>query len=230
MKDIIQFLRELSVNNNREWFNANKERYKAVERKVDEIAGALIERIGTFDPDVRGLTPKDCTYRIYRDVRFSRDKSPYKTHIGIFISRGGKKSGYSGYYFHIAGDGAQWFDGHMFAAGDYCHEPSALRIIREDIEGGPEFREIIDKAAAEGLVLDKDLAMKRCPKGFDPSSPYADLLMYKAYCLVQPVSEGEMRQPLDKILALWTQRAQKAKPFLDFINRAIDFSRGGHLD
>lgn len=226
MKDIVKFLRDLSANNNREWFNANKARYNEIQDKVNSLAEALIERISEFDPTIRGLTAKDCTYRIYRDVRFSADKSPYKTHIGIFITRGGKKSGFAGYYFHIAGDGAQWFDGHMFGAGDYCHMPEELRIIREDIESGPEFAEIMEQAGKDGFRLDEDLALKRVPRGFDAAGPYSHFLKYKAYCLVRSIPESEMELPIEKIPALWAERARKARPFLDFLNRAIAFSRG----
>lgn len=226
MKEIVKFLRDLSANNNREWFNANKSRYIEIQEKVNLLTEGLIKRISEFDPSIRGLGVKDCTYRIYRDVRFSADKRPYKTHIGIFITRGGKKSGYAGYYFHIAGDGAQWFDGHMFGAGDYCHEPGELRVIREDIESGPEFAGIMDAAAEAGLHLDEDLALKRVPRGFDADGPYSHLLKYKAYCLIQPIPESEMSLPMDKIEALWAERARKARPFIDFINRAIAFSRG----
>lgn len=204
----------------------NKPRYKQIEARVMELTTSLIQRIAAFDPSITGLTPKDCTYRIYRDVRFSADKRPYKTHIGIFITRGGKKSGYAGYYFHIAGDGAQWFDSHFFAAGDYCHQPAELKVIREDIDSGPEFESIIRQAEKDGLRLDESLALKRVPRGFEQDSPYAPLLKYKAYCLVAPVSEEEMTHPADEILALWAERARRAKPFLEFINRAISYARG----
>src|SRR5574344_204710 len=101
MKEIIAFLKDLSNNNNKEWFNANKDRYISVQAKFNEIVEQIIGGIQEFDSSVSGLTVKDCIYRIYRDIRFSNDKSPYKTHMGAYICPGGKKSGYSGYYFHI---------------------------------------------------------------------------------------------------------------------------------
>ena len=94
MKDIIDFLNDLQHNNNREWFMANKARYMAAAERFNAIVDELILEIARYDSTVTGLTAKDCTYRIYRDVRFSADKSPYKTHMGAFICRGGKKSGY----------------------------------------------------------------------------------------------------------------------------------------
>lgn len=105
MQDIITFLRELQANNHREWFMANKDRYATLQARFNGFVDELIYEISRFDETVTGLTAKDCTYRIYRDVRFSADKSPYKTHMGAFICPGGKKSGYSGYYFHIGTGG-----------------------------------------------------------------------------------------------------------------------------
>ncbi len=95
MKEIITFLQELQQNNNREWFIANKTRYTTLQARFNAFVNELIGEISQFDDSITGLTAKDCTYRIYRDVRFSADKSPYKIHMGAFICPGGKKSGYS---------------------------------------------------------------------------------------------------------------------------------------
>ncbi len=103
MKEIYSFLAQLSQNNSREWFNANRQGYLAVREKFEAFAEKLIAEISEFDPDIAAscLQVKDCTYRIYRDTRFSKNKMPYKTHMGIFICRGGKKSPYAGYYLHL---------------------------------------------------------------------------------------------------------------------------------
>ena len=103
MKEVFDFLAQLSRNNNREWFNANKETYLQVREKFEDFAGQLIGKIAGWDEDIANsnLQVKDCTYRIYRDTRFSKDKVPYKTHMGIFICKGGKKSPNAGYYLHL---------------------------------------------------------------------------------------------------------------------------------
>ena len=102
MKRTLHFLSELKKSNNREWFQAHREDYDYVRDYITTLASELIELVACEDPEAAYLTPRDCTYRIYRDVRFSLDKSPYKTHIGIFINPpGGKKSLTCGYYFHI---------------------------------------------------------------------------------------------------------------------------------
>lgn len=101
MKTVLQFLRDLAQHNDRAWFNEHKERYLAVQQRWNEFCESLIGEIGAFDPDIARLTLRDCTYRIYRDTRFSPDKSPYKTHFGVFLAPGGKKSMHAGYYFHV---------------------------------------------------------------------------------------------------------------------------------
>ena len=121
MKEILNFLRDLEKNNNRVWFNTNKERYQKVLKKWNAFCESLITEIGRFDDDIATLTNKACTYRISRDTRFSKDKSPYKTHFGVFMARGGKKSMHAGYYFHIGtGNGQEYPHAHMLASGKYC--------------------------------------------------------------------------------------------------------------
>lgn len=102
MKEIFQFLKALSVNNNREWFKENKNWYLKIKDKSELLAQQLINGVATFDYGASYLTVSDCTYRIYRDTRFSADKTPYKNHIGIFVNPPcGKKSNRMGYYLHI---------------------------------------------------------------------------------------------------------------------------------
>ena len=101
MKAVVEFLRQLHAHNERAWFEAHRAEWLQLQERVRSFAEGLIEGIASFDPSVEGLTAKDCTYRIYRDVRFSRDKSPYKTWQGIYVAPHGKKAGYAGYYFLI---------------------------------------------------------------------------------------------------------------------------------
>ena len=128
MKEILDFLRDLEKNNNRKWFSTNKERYQEVLKKWNALCESLITEIGRFDKDIAPLTIKDCTYRIYRDTRFSKDKSPYKTHFGVFLAKGGKKSMHAGYYFHIgAGNSSEYPHAHMLASGNYCYDNKAIK-------------------------------------------------------------------------------------------------------
>lgn len=218
MKQVIRFLTQLSRNNNKEWFDAHRADYQQAKATVSELTVKLIDGIRKFDDTIGPLSVSDCTYRIFRDLRFSKDKSPYKTHMGIFITRGGKKSGYSGYYFHIDGNG-----GHMLAMGDYMTEPRVLKTLREDIEmGGGDFRRIIE-SQAPGVVLDTEGALKKVPKGFPADSPDAEYFKLKNFCLVKDLDKEFLLSPdlVDNLLEIF----QKGKPFLDYVNRAIDFCR-----
>ena len=218
MKQVLRFLHSLSLHNDRTWFEVHKADYLRAKDTVAALAERLIAGIRSFDDSIGPLSVSDCTYRIYRDVRFSKDKSPYKTHMGIFVNRGGKKSGYSGYYFHIDGGG-----NHLLAVGNYFTEPRVLKVLREDIElGGGDFRRILE-GLAPGLALETESALKKVPKGFPADSPDAEFFKLRNFCLVENLDDSFiLSQDLaDRLLAIF----QTAKPFLDYVNRAIDYCR-----
>lgn len=223
MKEIITFLQELQQNNNREWFVANKPRYTALQTRFNAFVDELISEISRFDDSITGLTAKDCTYRIYRDVRFSADKSPYKTHMGAFICPGGKKSGYSGYYFHIATGGEGYPYGHMLATGDYCCDARALQIIREDIVGGEGDFDAIVRSVAPTFTLDYEGALKRNPRGFEHETLYTEYLRLKAYCLLHTPSTDFMCAP--DLARRAAELYRQTQPFLYYINRAIQYAK-----
>ena len=224
MKAIIHFLRQLQCNNNREWFNAHKEEFLKHQTRFHELVDEVIREITVFDADVAGLTAKDCTYRIYRDVRFSSDKSPYKCHFGAFIAKGGKKAGNAGYYFHIStGGGEEYPYCHMLAAGDYCYKPEVMKILREDIVNGEGDFDAVVKQADASFTLDNDGALKRNPKGFPADAPYSEYIRLKYFCLTAiPDDEFWEGEDLAKRIA---SKFATTKPFLDYINRAIAFER-----
>ena len=226
MKTVLQFLRDLAQHNDRAWFNEHKDRYLAVQQRWNEFCESLIGEMGAFDPDIARLTLRDCTYRIYRDTRFSPDKSPYKTHFGVFLAPGGKKSMHAGYYFHVGtGESNEYPQGHMLAAGNYCYEPKAIQILREDISDGWEsFQNEVLAVADPRFVVDQEGALKRVPKGYAPDAPYADWMRLKSYCLVMNVDDDFITQPdLAKRVA---DLFRTTKPFNDYINRAVDFIHG----
>lgn len=227
MRRVISFLSDLKQNNNREWFNEHKDRYLEAQGLFNDYVSRLLARLGAEDESVAGLEVKDCTYRIYRDVRFSKDKSPYKTHFGAYICPGGKKSGFSGYYVHVGIGGQGYPDNHMLAVGDYCADPKSLKIIREDIiDDGSAFKDILDQAARFGFGLDQDYQLKKVPKGFDKESPWADYLRYKVYCLWQVADESLFLA--DDSVERVASTLLSAKPFLHFINRAIQYVKEGN--
>lgn len=229
MQQVIDFLELLNANNQREWFQDNKAAYHAVQAHFNAFVEQLIGRIASFDPTVALLTAKDCTYRIYRDTRFSKNKTPYKTHMGAFICRGGKKSGYSGYYFQIgmsanAADFGtlHWETQHIVAPGHYCIPPRALQILREDIVYGEgDFDQIIRNADSR-FSLWCEGALKRNPKGFDKDAPWSEYLRLKAFALTYAPDTAWVTSPhfMDELVQLF----YSSKPMIDYVNRAIDYA------
>ena len=223
MKEILQFLRDLSCNNNKEWFTANKDRYQKVLAKWYEFCEQLICEVGKYDSDIARLTIKDCTYRIYRDTRFSKDKTPYKTHFGVFLAPGGKKSMHAGYYFHVGtGGGNSYPEAHMLASGNYCYDSKTVKVLREDIsDGWEEFSKDVLKKADSSFFVDMDGALKKVPKEYPADAPYADFMRLKSYSLMQYVDDKFITSP--DLVKRVAELFHTTKPFIDYVNRAVDY-------
>ena len=223
MKEILDFLRDLEKNNNREWFNSHKEQYQRVLKKWYAFCESLIAEIGRFDKDIAPLTIKECTYRIYRDTRFSKDKSPYKTHFGVFLAKGGKKSMHAGYYFHIGtGNSSDYPHVHMLASGNYCYDNKAVKILREDISGEWEtFSTSILAKVNHLFIPDTEGALKRVPKEYDKDAPYADWMRMKSFCLTAKTDDNFILQ--DNLAQRVAELFKTTQPFIDYINRAVDY-------
>ena len=219
MREAIRFLRELSLNNNKPWFDSNKDRYLHAKAEIDLFASELVKGIRSFDNEIGPLSPSDCTYRIYRDLRFSKDKTPYKTNMGIYICRDGKKSTHGGYYVQIGST----LESHMLAVGAYMPTPAELKVIREDIlMGEGDFRETLSKADPR-LHLDTEAALKRVPKGFPEGTPDSEFFKLKRFLLYM-IPDDKMlcrKDSASEICSIF----KSAKPFLDYINRALDYCR-----
>jgi len=177
MKEIINFLSDLKKNNNRDWFNAHRDRYETIRQRFLTLTEILINELRQFDDDIPALSSKECMFRIFRDTRFSADKQPYKTNFGSVISPGGRKSFYAGYYFHVQ-------PGESFIAGGVYIPPSeALKAIRQEIYENPEeFIEIIEEEQFKNLfgsIWGEQL--KTAPRGFPKDWEHIDLLRYKSY-------------------------------------------------
>ena len=222
MKEILDFLAELSCNNNREWFNAHKDEFMKHQNRFHELVEEVIKEISIFDPSIANLTPKDCTYRMNRDIRFSADKSPYKTHFSAFIAPRGKNSGLGGYYLHLEPrmEGSSMIGHSILAVGEVCLPPVILRSIREEIiDNGEEMLRNI--ASAEGFRIDTEGSLKRTPTGFPSGTPYDELLRLKDHCLVLDLEEEELYAPnfTERIVGHF----RSAKPYLQQLNRAIEY-------
>ncbi len=220
MREILEFLSELHDNNNREWFEANKARYRAALAQHNANTERLIELIAQFDPTVEGLKVKDVTYRIYRDTRFSKDKTPYKDFMSSFIARGGKRSGYGGYYLHISPKGHTWGDGSFLAAGNVCPEADVLRSLREEIEDHAE--EMVNNIAYSGFRLDTTNALKRTPRGFSVAAEYEHLLRQRELIVSRSLTNDWFLH--DDWVERTAELFARCKPFLDQMNRAIEYA------
>ncbi|MBP5663570.1 MAG: DUF2461 domain-containing protein [Bacteroidales bacterium] len=219
MKETMSFLDQLMRNNNREWFNAHKAEYKHIQEKFNAFSLKLMEAVAAFDPDVYGLELKDCTYRIYRDIRFSSDKRPYKNHLGCFICKGGKKSGNGGYYFHIEPAEADYIGGNLLAAGMYAPTKELLEHIRHEIiyDG-----EKLDKAVkkAKNWSFSEYSFLKRVPNGLPKDSEYSDYLRLKDYTLMQGLPDNILFGDEDKLLAYVVKQFKLVKDYNHWLNEA----------
>ena len=221
MERVINYLNNLNNNNNKEWFENNKREYIEARDLFNQFTEELIKGISEFDPSVKNLSVKDCTYRIYRDVRFSKDKTPYKNHMGAFISKGGKNGGHSGYYFHIEARGADYIGGHILSTGIYRPAPKILKSIREEIMlNGEQFLESV--SVAKGFNLDSGDSLKRVPAGFPAESKFADFFKLKNYFLVQYVDNSFILS--DKLLENTIREYKKTHVFNNLLNLSVDYA------
>jgi len=216
MKEILGFLNALEANNTREWFNLNRERYEDSRKKFLIFAEQLILEIRKFDDEIPALNPKDCVFRIFRDVRFSNDKRPFKTNFGCFIARGGRKLGFAGYYFHMQ-------PGECFLSGGvYMPPPEHLHAIRQEIYYHPrDFIDIIENSPFKStFTLDYSDKLKKAPKGYPKDWEHLELIKNRSYAVGHPVKEDELLAAdfLNRAVGIF----KIIHPFNRYLNRAID--------
>ena len=214
---ILDFLKQLKENNNREWFQKNKKIYETAKAEMEAFVDILIPQIAVFEPSVKYVNAKDCMFRIFRDVRFAKDKSPYKTNMGAWISKGGRKSAGPGYYLHIQPGES------MLAGGVYMPEPDQLKKIRqENYYNAGEFKAILEskneKKYFNGLSeWDKQ---KLPPLDFPKDFPDIDLLKYRHYTVAhmlddKHVIEKDFSKLVIKVFGLM-------QPLNAFLERALN--------
>jgi len=213
---ILPFLKELVENNNREWFHANKAKYTTAKEAFEQFNELLIAQIAEFDPMIKGMEPKDCIFRIFRDVRFSNDKRPYKTNFGTYIAQGGRKSMNPGYYLHIEPNAS------FLGGGMYMPAPDKLKAIRTRIfEDAEELKEIInDPEFAEHYKLYDGDKLKTAPKGFPKDFENIDLLRYKHYAPTGMLSNKELTD--NNFFDMLLDRFEILKPFNDYLRDSIE--------
>ena len=216
--EIIQFLSALSENNNREWFTENKKWFDKCKKEFDQLSTALISKIAEFDDDIKNVEASECEFRIYRDVRFSHDKTPYKTHFGVFVaSAGGRKSQRGGYYLHL--DPAGCFVG----VGVWCPQPNLLKALRKSVyDNIDELNEIrFEKNFASKFqkFFEED-KLKTVPAGFPKDFAEAELLKLKHY-LVEYKFDAALLDSDDFVNKI-SDIFKTAYPFNKFLNYIVD--------
>ena len=217
-KPTLQFLKDLKNNNNRDWFMDNKAVFEQAKSEFEQFIDTLIARIAVFDSDISHQTAKNCVFRIYRDVRFSKDKSPYKTNFGAHITAALKKSeihSRSGYYIHIEPGQS------MLAGGAYLPKGDWLKGIREEIAGdADEFKSIIHSKSFKNYFGEiEGEKLKTAPKDFPKDHPEIELLKYKSF-LATHRCDDEMLLSED-FIEHCGKVFETLYPFGEFLNKAV---------
>lgn len=218
-KSTLQFLKELKENNYREWFNENKPRYEAARSNVVEVVAQLIEEVNKFEPAFGHPEPKKCLFRIYRDVRFSKNKDPYKINMGAVIGpEGNTKTLKSGYYMHVEPDNS------FVSCGVYMPMPPVVKAIRTAIDEDFEaFSSIVNDKTFKKLFGDlsrEDGTLQRVPAGFDKSSPAAEYLKLRNFYVFHPFTDKELIS--ENFVKSAAKILKATKPLNDWLNAIIE--------
>lgn len=188
----IKFLKDLKKNNNKPWFEKNRSVYENARADFAKFIQAVINQLGKKDVTINNLVAKDCMFRINRDVRFAKDKSPYKSNFGASINKGGKKADTTaGYYFHLS-PGSSFMGG-----GIWMPEPNALKKVRQEIDYNySDFKKIIDakkfKSVYGDLSRASEYTLSRVPKGYEADNPAADYLKMKSYVALAEIKDVDL--------------------------------------
>ncbi len=219
MDSTLSFLRRLAQNNNREWFNDNKKQYQDSLELFRGFASELLAGMSQFDPTLGDLVAKDTIFRIYKDVRFSKDKSPYKTHFGCWITKGGRKSTDAGYYFHLEPDNS------FMAAGVYMPPKEQLNLIRQEIVLNPlDYLNVFnDPVIGKGYERGgKEDMLKKGPTGFPKDFEHIEELKYKHFIFSKYYKDAEI------LKKGFPQRVvtdyQGLYPLVNYLNHSMSFT------
>ena len=215
----IKFLKDLSKNNNKPWFDAHRQQYEDAKTDFAGFIQMVIEKHAKKDPAIGHLKAKDCTFRINRDVRFSKDKSPYKNNMGAYINQGGKKSLLGGYYFHCQ-------PGQSFVGGGlWMPMPPELKKVRQEIDYNLDaFKKIVGskkfKEVYGGLSKESEYVLSRIPKGYEADNPAAEFLKMKSFVAMTPIKDAELNSKdlSKKVLTAF----ETLQPMLAFLNQSIE--------
>jgi uncharacterized protein (TIGR02453 family) len=215
----IKFLKDLRKNNNKSWFDAHRTQYEEAKKDFEIFIQTVIDTHNKKDPTLKELKAKQCMFRINRDVRFSKDKSPYKSNFGASINRGGKKSLFAGYYFHLE-------PGESFVGGGlWMPMPPELKKIRQEIDYNlDEFKKIIStkkfKSVYGQLSKSDDMTLSKVPQGFEKDNPASEYLKLKSFLAMKPLKETDLTSK--ELVKNVTGAFEALQPLLEFLNRSLE--------
>lgn len=214
--DTIKFLTQLAKNNNKPWFDKNRDRYQAAKEDFEVFVDDLLVRLAPLEPELANMKAKDCVFRIFRDVRFSKDKTPYKAHFGAFLSKGGRKYDGPGYYIHIE-------PGKSFAGGGSWMPPGPLlKAVRQEIDYNfDEFKKIL--AAKDFKKYFKKVegeSLKTLPQGYSADNPAIEYLKLKSFTVGTPIPDKDLTTKglASKCEVIFTAMS----PLVNFLDKCLD--------
>jgi len=214
----LKFLKDLKKNNNKPWFEAHRKEYEAGKSDFAAFIQNVIDKHSKNDTTIKSIVAKDCMFRINRDVRFSKDKSPYKTNMGAYINRGGKKSVFAGYYFHCE-------PGQSFVGGGlWMPMPPELSKVRQEIDYNLDtFKKIVTskkfKAVYKDLSHESEYVLSRVPKGYEPTNPAAEYLKMKSYVSMTSLKDSDLTSK--ELVKKTTTAFEALQPLIDFLNESL---------
>jgi uncharacterized protein (TIGR02453 family) len=218
-KEALQFLADLNANNNTEWMHANKKRYENYKKDYHKFIASILDEMKPLDKTLETLEVKNCTFRINRDIRFSNDKTPYKTNMGVWLTQNKNRKNSPGYYIHYE-------KGNSFIAGGvWCPESSELKQIRKEIEYfhnelAQIETEINFKKEFGGITKDENNMLKKAPKGFNPDHDAIEYLKLKSFTASTKIDDKLFTDSnFSKLIA---QKLITLKPLNDFLTRALE--------
>lgn len=216
-KHTLQFLEELSHNNTKSWFEQHRNRYTQAQFEIKSFIEIWLNEFGKIDESIAHLDPKKCIFRIHRDVRFSANKNPYKTNLGAYLYKGDKQANYAGYYLHIEPGNC------FFAAGNYMPMPEQLAKIRQEIDYNlHDFQKILQQKQFKEIFgnISSENKLKRAPKGYDEDNKAIEFLKLKSFMVSTKLSDEKICAK--SIQTSIIQLSKTVKPFVDFLNNALD--------
>jgi uncharacterized protein (TIGR02453 family) len=213
----IAFIEKLAKNNNKPWFDKNRDNYQAAKEDYEAFVTEVLGGLSAIEPAFKEQQAKDCVFRIFRDVRFSKDKTPYKAHFGAFFSKGGRKYPGAGYYFHLEPGGKSFVGGGM-----WMPEAPILKALRQEVDYNfDEFKGIIgDKKFKKLFAGIEGEKLKTNPQGYTDDNAAIEYLKLKSFTVIAHLSDDDIgsKTLVKKTLDVFTTM----RPFIDFLNRAVE--------